>query len=169
VRMDGNTRMIISLTHSTSTNDADRKERARQQAWRGIRTFGLFLALIYMLEEEFCSGIGSSTARSCDRFPFALLTFFSCWGDSLAEWFCVLFVLVTLRTLLVTVKVAYVCYRAEQIAQRTSMWDYFVKYGYRHHVFDYKKKKRFYSEPLGLRIRLLRRSGDRFKRTLSCS
>jgi hypothetical protein len=129
VRMDGGVGMDITLTHSTPS------DRSRK-AWRGIRTFGLFLALIYMLEEEYCSGTGSSTARSCDRFPFTLLIFFSCLGDSLAEWFCVLFLLVTLRTLLVTAKVEYIHYRAEQKAQRTSFWDNFVKYGYQHHVFD---------------------------------
>jgi hypothetical protein len=130
--MHGVTRMVISFTRSTSSDAS---------TWRGIRTFGVFLALIYMLEEEYCSDVGSSTARSCDRFPFALLTFFSCLGDSLVEWFCVLFALVTLRTFLVMAKVEYLCYRAEQIAHRTSMWDYFVKYGYRHHLFDKSKQE----------------------------
>lgn len=76
VRMDGCPDIAITFTQSTP-DDTTRK------VWRGIRTFGLFLALIYMLEEEYCSGVGSSTARSCDRFPFALLTFFSCLGDVL--------------------------------------------------------------------------------------
>jgi hypothetical protein len=130
--MHGVTRMVISFTRSTSSDAS---------TWRGIRTFGVFLALTYMLEEEYCSDVGSSTARSCDRFPFALITFFSLFGDSLVEWFCILFALVALRTLLVTAKVEYLCYRAEQIAQHTSMWDYFVKYGYRHHLFDNKKER----------------------------
>jgi hypothetical protein len=116
-------------------------ERAQQQVWRGIRAFGLFLAFIHILELTCCSGAGRSTAGRCDQFPFALLTFFSCLGDSLAEWFCILFLLITLRTLLVTAKVEYKCYRKEQIIQRNSGWDYYVKYGHRHHLFDKNKKE----------------------------
>jgi hypothetical protein len=134
VQMDGGPDIHITFTQSTPDDK-------RRKAWRGIRTIGLFLATIYMLEEEYCSSTGTSTVRSCDRFPFALLTLFSCFGDSLAEWFCILFVLVTLRTLLVTAKVEYLCYREEQIAQRLSVWDYFVKYGYQRHEFDKNKKE----------------------------
>jgi membrane-anchored protein YejM (alkaline phosphatase superfamily) len=46
-----------------------------------------------------------------------------------------------LRTLLVTAKVEYMHYREEEIVQRNSGWDYFVKYGHRHRLFDKNKKE----------------------------
>jgi hypothetical protein len=128
---------VILVIRADAVSGMAVNERGQQQVWRGIRAFGLFLGFIYILELAYCSGAGSR----CDRFPFALLTFFSCLGVSLAEWFCVLFLLVMLRTILVTAKVEYECYREEQIIQRNSGWDYYVKYGHRHHLFDKNKKE----------------------------
>lgn len=132
VRMADGTVTVTPLTPDSSTTVTTSKQRARQQIWRWSRIVGLLLAFIYIMEVKYCSGAGSSTDQRCDRFPFALLTIFSCLEISLAEWFCVLCVLVTLRTVLATAKAEYLCYRVDQIAQRTIGWDYLVKYGYRH-------------------------------------
>jgi hypothetical protein len=109
---------FISLTHSSATG-ASRKQRARQQLWRATRIFALLLAFIYIVQVTYCSSAGSSTACSWDLFPLVFPTLFSVGWFSIAAWFCVLFVLV---------------------AQRTSIWDCFVKYGYQYHMFDYKEE-----------------------------
>jgi hypothetical protein len=144
VRMVGGTLKFVSLTHyTTNATCTSTEQRALQLMWRGTRIFGLLLAFMYIVEVTYCSSARSSTSttRSCDRFPFALITFCSCLGVSLTECYCILFVLVTLRTLVVTAKDGYLYYREEQMAERTiSTWDYFVKYWYQQHVFDYKEE-----------------------------
>jgi hypothetical protein len=107
---------VVSLTHSTTTGTSG-KQRARQQYLRRTRIFTFLLSFIYIVEITYCPSTGGSTAASCDRFPFALLTFLSCGWISPAEWFCFLIVL---------------------FKKRSSIWNSFVKYGYQYHIFDYK-------------------------------